>query len=46
VVVELIRRKQDAGAAVVGIFHDADVREAVATRVVDVTRFAPAALAA
>jgi alpha-D-ribose 1-methylphosphonate 5-triphosphate synthase subunit PhnL len=46
VVVELIRRKQDAGAAVVGIFHDSDVREAVATRVVDVTRFAPAALAA
>jgi len=46
VVVELVRRKQEAGAAVVGIFHDAAVREAVATRVVDVTRFAPAALAA
>jgi alpha-D-ribose 1-methylphosphonate 5-triphosphate synthase subunit PhnL len=46
VVVELIRRRQAAGAAVVGIFHDADVREAVATRVVDVTRFAPAAFAA
>jgi len=46
VVVELVRRKQDAGAAVVGVFHDADVREAAATRVVDVTRFAPAALAA
>jgi alpha-D-ribose 1-methylphosphonate 5-triphosphate synthase subunit PhnL len=25
---------------VIGIFHDQDVREAVATRVVDVTRFA------
>lgn len=46
VVVGLIQQRQDAGAAVVGVFHDADVREAVATRVVDVTRFAPAALAA
>ncbi|TCZ64965.1 phosphonate C-P lyase system protein PhnL [Roseicella aquatilis] len=40
VVVELIAAKQAAGAAVIGIFHDQDVREAVATRVVDVTRFA------
>lgn len=43
VVVELIREKQRAGAAIVGIFHDEDVRDAVATRVVDVTRFTPAA---
>jgi alpha-D-ribose 1-methylphosphonate 5-triphosphate synthase subunit PhnL len=40
VVVDLIRAKIAAGAAVVGIFHDEDVREAVATRVIDVTRFA------
>jgi alpha-D-ribose 1-methylphosphonate 5-triphosphate synthase subunit PhnL len=40
VVVDLIAAKQAAGTAVIGIFHDQDVREAVATRVVDVTRFA------
>ena len=40
VVVDLITAKQAAGTAVIGIFHDQDVREAVATRVVDVTRFA------
>jgi hypothetical protein len=28
--------------ALLGIFHDADVREAVADRIIDVTRFAPA----
>ncbi|GGK30158.1 phosphonate C-P lyase system protein PhnL [Salinarimonas ramus] len=39
VVIELIREKREAGCALVGIFHDADVRDAVATRVVDVTRF-------
>lgn len=40
VVIELIRRKREAGAAFVGIFHDEDVREAVATRVIDVMQFA------
>ncbi|WP_029031064.1 phosphonate C-P lyase system protein PhnL [Salinarimonas rosea] len=39
VVIELIRQKREAGCALLGIFHDADVRDAVATRVVDVTRF-------
>ncbi|GJD49778.1 Alpha-D-ribose 1-methylphosphonate 5-triphosphate synthase subunit PhnL [Methylobacterium crusticola] len=39
VVVELIRAKQAAGTALLGIFHDSDVREAVATRVVDVAGF-------
>ncbi|MBY0299858.1 MAG: phosphonate C-P lyase system protein PhnL [Methylobacterium sp.] len=39
VVVALIRERQAAGAGILGIFHDADVREAVATRIVDVTRF-------
>lgn len=42
-VVELIETKKAAGTAIVGIFHDDDVRERVATRVVDVTRFAASA---
>ena len=37
-VIELIERKKAAGVAIVGIFHDEDVREAVASRIVDVTR--------
>lgn len=41
VVVELIRRKKAAGVAMLGIFHDEDVREAVADRIIDVTGFAP-----
>jgi len=40
VVVGLIGEKKAAGVAVLGIFHDQDVRERVADRVVDVTRFA------
>jgi alpha-D-ribose 1-methylphosphonate 5-triphosphate synthase subunit PhnL len=40
VVVDLIRAKIAGGAAVVGIFHDEDVRQAVATRVIDVMQFA------
>ncbi len=40
VVIELIAQKRAEGCAMVGIFHDDDVREAVASRVVDVTRFA------
>lgn len=43
VVVGLIGEKKAAGVAVLGIFHDQDVRERVADRVVDVTRFAGAA---
>ena len=42
-VVELIETKKRAGTAIVGIFHDDDVRELVASRIVDVTRFAAAA---
>jgi alpha-D-ribose 1-methylphosphonate 5-triphosphate synthase subunit PhnL len=41
VVVSLIEERKAAGAAIVGIFHDADVRQAVADRIVDVTAFAP-----
>lgn len=40
VVVDLIERKKKAGVAIIGIFHDEDVRDAVASRVVDVTHFA------
>ena len=44
VVVDLIQEKKSAGVGVLGIFHDADVRERVADRVIDVGRFAvPAA---
>ena len=39
VVVDLIAEKRAAGTAILGIFHDADVREAVATRIVDVSAF-------
>jgi len=46
VVIDMIAEKKAIGAALLGIFHDADVREAVADRVIDVTRFAPAKAAA
>lgn len=39
VVVELIREARARGAAVIGIFHDEEVREAVATRRLDITAF-------
>ena len=46
VVIELVREKKRAGTALLGIFHDADVRQAVADLVVDVTAFAPREAAA
>jgi alpha-D-ribose 1-methylphosphonate 5-triphosphate synthase subunit PhnL len=46
VVVELIREKRARGTAMLGIFHDATVRGAVADRVVDVELFTAAAVAA
>jgi alpha-D-ribose 1-methylphosphonate 5-triphosphate synthase subunit PhnL len=39
VVIELIRAARDGGAAVVGIFHDEEVRQAVATRCFDVEHY-------
>jgi alpha-D-ribose 1-methylphosphonate 5-triphosphate synthase subunit PhnL len=42
VVVEMIAAKKRAGVALLGIFHDTDVRNAVADVVIDVTSFAPA----
>ena len=38
-VVRLIERKKREGVAIVGIFHDEDVRAAVADRVIDVSLF-------
>jgi alpha-D-ribose 1-methylphosphonate 5-triphosphate synthase subunit PhnL len=43
VVVELIAEKKRCGAAIVAVVHDADVRDAIADEIVDVTRFAKAA---
>jgi alpha-D-ribose 1-methylphosphonate 5-triphosphate synthase subunit PhnL len=44
-VTELIREKLGRGTAILGIFHDAEVREAVADRVVPVETFAATARA-
>jgi alpha-D-ribose 1-methylphosphonate 5-triphosphate synthase subunit PhnL len=46
VVTGLIREKLTRGTAVLGIFHDVEVREAVADRVVQVEAFAAAPVAA
>lgn len=43
VVVDIVRERKRAGAAIVAIMHDDDVREAVADVNVDVTQFAIAA---
>lgn len=43
IVVELIKAALAKGAAMVGIFHDHDVRDAVATRLFNVTEFKAAA---
>ena len=41
VVVEMIAEKKAAGVGLLGIFHDEEVRHAVADRIIDVTAFAP-----
>ncbi|MER8367908.1 phosphonate C-P lyase system protein PhnL [Mesorhizobium sp. M1348] len=46
VVISLIAAKKAAGVALLGIFHDHDVREAVADRIIDVTAFAAGKIAA
>ncbi len=43
IVVQLIKAALDKGAAMIGIFHDQDVRDAVATRLFNVTEFKAAA---
>ena len=45
VVTELIREQRDRGGAILGIFHDAEVRDAIADRVVPVEMFAATARA-
>jgi alpha-D-ribose 1-methylphosphonate 5-triphosphate synthase subunit PhnL len=40
-VVEFIQARKRAGTALLGIFHDEDVRARVADRVIDVSRFSP-----
>jgi alpha-D-ribose 1-methylphosphonate 5-triphosphate synthase subunit PhnL len=40
VVVDLVAEKKRAGTAILGIFHDEEVRDRIADRIVDVTRFA------
>ena len=42
----LIAEKKQQSVALLGIFHDADVRNAVADRVIDVTEFAAGRIAA
>jgi len=46
VVVGMVAQKKREGVALLGIFHDQDVREAVADSVIDVTQFAPERIAA
>ena len=46
VVMAMIEEKKAAGTAILGIFHDAEVRERVADRVIDVRAFAPGRVAA
>jgi len=45
VVVEMIAEKRRRGVAMLGIFHDEEVRAAVADRVIDVSAFSPRAAA-
>ena len=46
VVVAMIAEKKAAGVALLGIFHDEDVRGKIADRVVDVSAFSPRKAAA
>lgn len=41
VVVSMIAEKKKAGVALLGIFHDEEVREAAADRILDVQKFSP-----
>ncbi|TCV67955.1 phosphonate C-P lyase system protein PhnL [Neorhizobium sp. S3-V5DH] len=46
VVVDMIAEKKREGVALLGIFHDEEVREAVADRILDVSQFSPRKAAA
>jgi alpha-D-ribose 1-methylphosphonate 5-triphosphate synthase subunit PhnL len=41
VVVRMIEEKKKAGVALLGIFHDEEVRDAVGSRILDVSKFSP-----
>jgi alpha-D-ribose 1-methylphosphonate 5-triphosphate synthase subunit PhnL len=41
VVIDMIAEKKRQGVAMLGIFHDTEMRDAVADRLIDVTAFAP-----
>jgi len=41
VVVDMIEQKKKGGVALLGIFHDEEVREAVGSRILDVSQFSP-----
>ena len=41
-VIRLIEQKKSSGVAILAIFHDEEVREVIADRVIDVRNFAPA----
>ncbi len=46
VVIDMIEQKKEAGVALLGIFHDEEVREAVGSRILDVSQFSPRKAAA
>ena len=46
VVIDMIQKKKQQGVALLGIFHDEEVREAVADRIIDVAQFSPRKIAA
>ncbi|WP_457580183.1 phosphonate C-P lyase system protein PhnL [Ensifer canadensis] len=46
VVVEMVAEKKAKGTALIGIFHDEEVRDAVADRILDVSAFSPRKVAA
>ena len=46
VVVDMIRTKKREGVTLLGIFHDEEVRDAVADRILDVSQFSPRSVAA
>ncbi len=42
--IQLIKERKAQGVAFVGIFHDEEVRDAVADRIIDVTAYAARAV--
>lgn len=46
VVIAMVDEKKQRGVALLGIFHDAEMREAIADTIIDVTKFSPERAAA